>query len=86
MAQVAVGMAFLELQCYVHGNPAARNILVGDHMICKVADFGLARVISEENYKNGTEAKVRVCYIVCFSITGCRMHVDTQMLEWYGLK
>ena len=85
-AQVAAGMAFLELQCYVHGNLAARNILVGDHMICKVADFGLARVISEENYKNGTEAKVRVCYIVCFSITGCRMHVDTQMLEWYGLK
>ena len=65
-AQVAAGMAFLELQCYVHGNLAARNILVGDNMICKVADFGLARVTSEENYKDGTEPKVRVCYIICF--------------------
>ena len=64
-AQVAAGMAFLELQCYVHGDLAARNILVGDNMICKVADFGLARVISE-NYKDGTEPKVRVCHIICF--------------------
>ena len=44
--QVAVGMVFLELQCYVHGDLAACNILVGDNMICKVADFGMARVIS----------------------------------------
>ena len=65
-AQVAAGMAFLELQCYVHGNLAARNILVGDNLICKVADFGLARVISEEKYKDGTEAKVRVYYFICF--------------------
>ena len=65
-AQVAAGMAFLELQCYVHGDLAARNILVGDNLICKVADFGLARVISEKNYKDGTEPKVRVCYIICF--------------------
>ena len=64
-AQVATGMAFLELQCYVHGELTACNIHVGDNMICKVADFGLARVISE-NYKNGTKAKVRVCYIICF--------------------
>ncbi len=65
-AQVAAGMAFLEQQCYIHGDLAARNILVGDNMICKVADFGLAQVISEEIYKDGTEAKVRVYYIICF--------------------
>ena len=58
-AQVASGMAFLEQLCYIHRDLAARNILVGDNMICKVADFGLARVISEEVYEAHTGAKVR---------------------------
>ena len=58
-AQVAAGMAFLEQQCYIHRDLAARNILVGDNLICKVADFGLARVISEEIYEAHTGAKVR---------------------------
>ena len=65
-AHIAAGMAYLEQQYYVHGDLAACNVLVGDNLICKVADFGLARVISEENYKDGTEAKVRVCYIILF--------------------
>ena len=53
-AQVAAGMAYLEEQCYIHRDLAARNILVGEHLICKVADFGLARVIDEDIYEAHT--------------------------------
>ena len=63
-AQVASGMAYLEVQCYIHRDLAARNILVGENHICKVADFGLARVISEEIYEAHTGAKVSVSVVV----------------------
>ncbi|CAL1585447.1 unnamed protein product [Knipowitschia caucasica] len=55
-AQVAAGMAYLEQQNYIHRDLAARNVLVGENNICKVADFGLARVFMKEN-ENVYEAK-----------------------------
>jgi fyn-related kinase len=48
-AQVAAGMAYLESQSYVHRDLAARNVLVGENNICKVGDFGLARILERED-------------------------------------
>ena len=51
------GMAYLEEHSYIHRDLAARNILVGEGNSCKVADFGLARVIKEDIYSPKEGAK-----------------------------
>ena len=50
-SQVACGMAYLEEQNVIHIDLAARSILVGDHMICKVSDFHLSTVLEDDIYE-----------------------------------
>ncbi|XP_010213742.1 PREDICTED: proto-oncogene tyrosine-protein kinase Src [Tinamus guttatus] len=49
-AQIASGMAYVERMNYVHRDLRAANILVGENLVCKVADFGLARLIEDNEY------------------------------------
>ena len=56
-AQIAAGMAYLEMHNYIHRDLAARNILVSDNNVVKVADFGLARLIADDEYNAHEGAK-----------------------------
>lgn len=48
--EIAEGMAFIEQRNYIHRDLRAANILVSASLVCKIADFGLARVIEDNEY------------------------------------
>lgn len=50
-------MAYIEEKNYIHRDLRAANILVSETLHCKIADFGLARIIGESEYtaQEGTE-------------------------------
>ncbi|XP_059491213.1 tyrosine-protein kinase Src64B-like isoform X2 [Neocloeon triangulifer] len=49
-AQIASGMEYLEKLNLIHRDIAARNILVTDNNLVKICDFGLARLIEDDEY------------------------------------
>uniref|UniRef100_A0A672ICA2 Tyrosine-protein kinase n=1 Tax=Salarias fasciatus TaxID=181472 RepID=A0A672ICA2_SALFA len=56
-AQIAEGMAFIEQRNYIHRDLRAANILVNKSLVCKIADFGLARIIEDNEYTAREGAK-----------------------------
>jgi tyrosine-protein kinase Src len=43
-------MEYLEGKQLIHRDLAARNVLIGETNIAKICDFGLARVIEDDEY------------------------------------
>ena len=61
MVQISEGMAYIERKNYIHRDLRAANILVSAMLVCKIADFGLARVIEDNEYtaREGTDGRGR---------------------------
>ena len=51
--QVAVAMAYLEQKEFPHQSLAARNVMITEEQVCKVADYGAVRLVGEG--KEGSE-------------------------------
>lgn len=54
----ARGLACLAAQGIVHRDIAARNILVGENMTAKIADFGCARVLIDADAAGKTASNI----------------------------
>jgi len=60
-------MAYIELNNYIHRDVRAANILVGPNHCCKVADFGLARLIEDDEY-NASKGNKFITDLECWYI------------------
>ncbi|XP_039255907.2 uncharacterized protein LOC120332675 [Styela clava] len=56
-AQVANGMQYLSENKFIHGDIAARNILVDEGLKCKISDFGLANDVYRYGMIKGAAEK-----------------------------
>ena len=47
---ISNGMLYLSRKNYIHRDLAARNCLVNSKMVVKIADFGLAKSLTESEH------------------------------------
>jgi serine/threonine protein kinase len=79
LKDVAAGMRYLTTKHFVHRDVAARNVLLGDAHIAKIADFGLSRGCnndSDDYYRYGWTLSCALCW---------RMTVPTTPLCTSGM-
>ncbi|XP_033114509.1 fibroblast growth factor receptor-like [Anneissia japonica] len=68
--QIANGMSYVADMKIVHGDLAARNVLVGHDLNMKIADFGLAKDVYETGYMRLDDGEIPVKWYSIETILG----------------
>lgn len=78
-SQVVEGMAYLEEKSYIHHDLCAKNVLVGGNLVCKVADFGLARIVDDDVRKSLTGSKFRIKWTAPEVVMGNKASIKSDV-------
>ncbi|XP_075703161.1 tyrosine-protein kinase Srms [Rhinoderma darwinii] len=79
ICQVADGMEYLEKKQVVHRDLATRNVLVGENLICKIADFGLARLLKDDCYSPENNRSVPIRWTAPESLMYCKYSTKSDV-------
>ncbi|XP_029917373.1 macrophage colony-stimulating factor 1 receptor isoform X2 [Myripristis murdjan] len=83
--QVSQGLDFLAAKNCIHRDVAARNVLLTDHRVAKICDFGLARdIMNDSNYVVKGNARLPVKWMAPESIFDCVYTVQSDVWS-YGI-
>ena len=65
---------------YIHRDLAARNVLVGKDLIVKISDFGLSRLLSEEQlYKSSSKRRLPIKWMAIEAISDLEFTTASDM-------
>ncbi|XP_056404325.1 tyrosine-protein kinase Srms-like [Hyla sarda] len=79
ICQVADGMEYLEKKHVVHRDLATRNVLVGENLICKIADFGLARILKDDCYSPENNRSIPIKWTAPEALMYCKYSTKSDV-------
>ncbi|XP_040293290.1 tyrosine-protein kinase Srms [Bufo bufo] len=79
ICQVADGMEYLEKKQVVHRDLATRNVLVGENLICKIADFGLARLLKDDYYSPENNRTIPIKWTAPEALMYCKYSTKSDV-------